>query len=90
MGVQVQVNGESADLTPGTSISELLSLWEVKIPDMVSVRLNDEAIARDRFDTTVVESGDAVEFLYFMGGGAAGPVDRFPADRIEHTSENDT
>lgn len=38
-------------------------------PQMVAVELNDILIDRDRLDSTVVQDGDRVEFLFFMGGG---------------------
>jgi sulfur carrier protein len=37
---------------------------------MVSVQVNEEFVERDDFDTTTLNEGDTVDFLYFMGGGA--------------------
>ena len=39
-------------------------------PDYVTVTVNDDFVERDDFETTKLNEGDAVEFLYFMGGGA--------------------
>ena len=47
----------------------LLTEQKVKMPDMVSVELNNEILRRDTFDKTILKQGDKVEFLYFMGGG---------------------
>ena len=35
-----------------------------------TVTVNDDFVERDDFETTKLNEGDAVEFLYFMGGGA--------------------
>ena len=37
---------------------------------MVSVQLNGEFVAKENFGGTALKEGDAVDFLYFMGGGA--------------------
>lgn len=65
----IQVNGEPVDLVRDMTVSELLVVRNVKMPDMVSVELNGKILARDALDGTTVKDGDTVEFLYFMGGG---------------------
>jgi len=69
--MNLKINGEQesidkADLT----VSGLLTLKQVKMPDMVSVEYNGDILDRDQFDTTQLKDNDEVEFLYFMGGGA--------------------
>ena len=41
------------------------------MPEMVSVEYNGEILDREAFETTVINDGDAIEFLYFMGGGSS-------------------
>ena len=68
--MKLQINGESESFDVETlSVSDLLKLKEVKMPEMVSVELNGDILDRDDFDTTLVKENDEVEFLYFMGGG---------------------
>ena len=68
--MNLQINGEKEILEDANiSISKLLELKSVKMPDMVSVELNGEIIDRSAFDTTQLKDHDEVEFLYFMGGG---------------------
>ena len=68
--MNIKLNGEEAIIeNQSLMISELLALKDVKMPDMVSVEYNGEILDRDKFDTTQVNEGDQVEFLYFMGGG---------------------
>jgi len=52
------------------TVSELLVEQNVKMPDMVSVELNNQILKRSDFEDTVFKDGDKVEFLYFMGGGS--------------------
>ena len=42
----------------------------VENPLYVTVTINDDFVDREKFGETVLKDGDAVEFLYFMGGGA--------------------
>jgi sulfur carrier protein len=56
---------ESDELT----ITKLLKVKTVKMPDMVSVQLNDDILKRSSFVSTSVKENDRINFLYFMGGG---------------------
>ncbi len=74
--MNVRINGESDTLERDSlSVLELLKLKDVQMPDMVSVQVNGEILDRDSFESTTIEDGDEVEFLYFMGGGSS-PVSR--------------
>ena len=66
----VKINGKPETIPDGTPVNELLRLKGVKMPEMVSVQLNGDILARESFSTTTVNDSDEVEFLYFMGGGA--------------------
>ena len=65
------INGEAAQCSDNVSVSQLLVDQQVKMPDMVSVELNGEIVRRETFDSTHLNEGDKVEFLYYMGGGRA-------------------
>lgn len=70
--MNIQINGktevfEQEELT----VSALLVVKNVEMPEMVSVEVNGDILDRESFGSTVVKSGDTVEFLYFMGGGRA-------------------
>jgi len=69
--VKITINGESETIEKKSlTISELLELKDVKMPEMVSVEHNGEMLDRENFGSTSVKDGDEIEFLYFMGGGA--------------------
>ena len=52
------------------TVSQLLVQENVKMPDMVSVELNEQILKRAKFEETILKDDDKVEFLYFMGGGS--------------------
>ena len=67
--MQITVNGKTVESKDNITVAQLLKEQKVQTPEYVSVELNGEILDRRDFDTTVVSEGDAVEFLYFMGGG---------------------
>ncbi|MBQ7563295.1 MAG: sulfur carrier protein ThiS [Lachnospiraceae bacterium] len=67
--MKLTIAGEVKEIKDGTTVSELIVSENVETPEYVSVSVNEEFIGRDTFDTTVLQDGDVVEFLYFMGGG---------------------
>lgn len=67
--MKLKINGKELNYGNPVTITELLVDREVKMPDMVSVELNGEILRRSAFEDTVLNDGDHVEFLYFMGGG---------------------
>ncbi|HEX8960696.1 MAG TPA: sulfur carrier protein ThiS [Geobacteraceae bacterium] len=71
--MELTVNGKPAtiDGTETLDIPALLATLKVETPEYVTVELNGEILDRQDFETTFVRSGDSVEFLYFMGGGAS-------------------
>ena len=67
--IQVTISGEKKQLAEGVSVTELLELENVEVPEYVSVSINEEFVQREDFGTRTVSDGDEIEFLYFMGGG---------------------
>ena len=63
------VNGKSIPFEKTITVKELLTVQKVEMPEYVTVQINEEFIAKEDFETFAVKDGDAVEFLYFMGGG---------------------
>ncbi|AND86061.1 sulfur carrier protein ThiS [Clostridium tyrobutyricum] len=70
--MNIKVNGEDKDIKDGVTITEILKIENVEMPDMVSVQLNDEFVDRDKFSDTALKENDKIDFLYFMGGGTFG------------------
>ncbi len=67
--MNIIVNGKEVTVSDNPTVAALLSELKVKMPDMVTVELNGNILNRKTFDGTKINTGDRVEFLYFMGGG---------------------
>ncbi len=65
--MQVTINGKPEEVRGGT-ILEILQAKDVS-PQMVAVELNSKVLERDELASTVVKDGDAIELLFYMGGG---------------------
>ena len=66
---KIIVNGEDQEVQFPVTVSELIKLNNVLQPEMVSVQVNEEFVEREDYDTTQLNEGDSIDFLYFMGGG---------------------
>ena len=64
------IAGEKKEYEEGITLDKLIEKEQIDKPDYVTVTINDEFIDREAFPATAIKEGDAVEFLYFMGGGA--------------------
>jgi sulfur carrier protein len=68
--MNIKVNGKEQILDENSvSVSELLVINNVEMPDMVSVQLNGEFVKKENFAATPLKENDEIDFLYFMGGG---------------------
>ncbi len=67
--MKITVNGKETLLDKQATIEELLVITKAQTPEYVTVQVNNEFIDRENFASTIVNDGDAVEYLYFMGGG---------------------
>lgn len=82
--MKITLNGEATELSADSlTINELLVEKKVRDATYVSVELNGEIVPREKFDEQTIKDGDAVEFLYFTGGGAAD----LPADQAGLTDD---
>ena len=71
--MNIKINGKEETLdNQKVTITELLKIKNVDMPDMVTVEHNGDILDREKFETTQVNDGDVIEFLYFMGGGDQG------------------
>ena len=66
---KIIVNGEAQEVQLPVTLTELIRKNDVQQPEMVSVQVNDDFVDRDEWDKVSIKEGDAVDFLYFMGGG---------------------
>ena len=66
--MQITVNGESKDLTEALSIHGLLGNLGID-PKKVAVERNLEIVPKSQFETTIIQGGDRLEIVHFIGGG---------------------
>ena len=65
--MQVKINGKPEEVQGGT-VLDLLKVKNID-PHMVAVELNSAMVEREFLGKTPVKEGDALEFLFYMGGG---------------------
>jgi len=65
----IQLNGEQHDIQGGMSVAALLRHLEIRV-DQVAVEVNREIMDEGGFETRLLQEGDQVEVISFIGGGA--------------------
>ena len=72
----VKVNGETVNLEKSLNITDFLVEVKAEQPEYVTVQRNGEFVQRADFNDVFVEDDDEIEFLYFMGGGTVGKINK--------------
>ena len=67
--MKITVAGVKKEVSDGITVAQLIVDEKVETPEYVTVTVNDEFIENTQFEETVLNEGDNIEFLYFMGGG---------------------
>lgn len=66
--IDVHLNGKDRQIDAGQTVHGLLKSLELN-PLLVVVELNREILARDQFGDVIIENGDRLELVHFVGGG---------------------
>jgi thiamine biosynthesis protein ThiS len=66
--MRIQVNGELRVVSPQVSLPELLDSLAIP-PDRVAIELNERVIRRTEWPQAILQDGDKIEIVYFVGGG---------------------
>ena len=66
--MQIFLNGESRNVDPGTSV-EALVLTLSDDPRGIAIERNLEIVPKAEHATTVLQDGDQLEVVQFVGGG---------------------
>lgn len=64
----ITLNGDPFDVAGPLTVSELLTQLEID-PRRVAVEHNLVVLKRAAFDQTIVNAGDQIEIVNFVGGG---------------------
>ncbi len=67
--IMIYLNGQEKSLGSAASLSELLSHFSIN-PNTVVVEHNEQVISRETFKDVLIEDGDRIEVLHFVGGGS--------------------
>ncbi len=67
----IRLNGDPYELTAPLTVSALLTVLGIDAR-RVAVELNLAVLKRAAYDTTVIQAGDTMEIVNFVGGGAPG------------------
>ena len=62
------VNGENRTLADGTTVAALLAALELG-NRRVAVELNRDLVPKSEFASRVIQEGDLLEIVHFVGGG---------------------
>jgi len=66
--LQILVNGESFAVAPETTVAGLLAVLELDLRK-VAVERNREIVPRSTYANVVLNAGDEIEIVHFIGGG---------------------
>jgi sulfur carrier protein len=66
--MQVTVNDEPRRLPAGATVADLVATLGLG-PRRVAVEVNREIVARATYTSTVLNDGDTIEIIHFVGGG---------------------
>jgi thiamine biosynthesis protein ThiS len=68
MSIQIQLNGDPCPLPLPLTVHALLGVFSLD-PRTVAVEVNKSVVRRAAYDDIVVNDGDEVEIVAFVGGG---------------------
>ena len=66
--MQVVINGQNEALSGEPSVADLLAARDLS-PIRVAVEINEELVPRAVFSKTLINAGDRIEIVTFVGGG---------------------
>jgi thiazole synthase len=66
--ISITVNGESRQLARGAKVVELLAQLGLA-PQRLAVELNLSMLPRAQWSEAVLQEGDRLEIVHFVGGG---------------------
>ena len=65
---KIQLNGDPYEINHGTNLNELLN--KLKIPkNKVAIEVNGEIVEKNKYPNLILNKGDKVEIVQFIGGG---------------------
>ena len=66
--MHIILNGEKKNVPDGLRVKGLLEHLDIR-PERVAVEINEEIVRKATYGDVIVNDGDRVEVVQFMGGG---------------------
>jgi thiamine biosynthesis protein ThiS len=67
--LQVQINGEKREVADRSSLDDLVR--ELSLPPArIAIELNRDVVRRADWNRTILNDGDRIEIVHFVGGGS--------------------
>jgi sulfur carrier protein len=66
--MEITVNGEKREYAEGLTLSDLIAELGIKVKVMAAA-VNMQVVKKDDWGRQILEDGDRVELLHFVGGG---------------------
>ena len=65
---KIQLNGDPYEINDGTNLNELLNKLKIQ-KTKVAIEVNGEIIEKNKYPNLILNKGDKVEIVQFIGGG---------------------
>ena len=65
---KIQLNGDPYEINKGTNLEELLNKLKIQ-KNKVAIEVNGEIVEKSKFPNLILNKGDQVEIVKFIGGG---------------------
>ena len=66
--MEITLNGEKYTLERGSNIVDLIEKLGLNM-DKLAIERNLEIVPKSKFTMTIIEEGDKLEIVHFIGGG---------------------
>ena len=65
---KIQLNGTVYEINNGTNLNELLNKLKIQ-KNKVAIEVNGEIVEKNKYPNVILNKGDKVEIVHFIGGG---------------------
>ena len=65
---KIQLNGDPYEINDGTNLNELLNKLRIR-KNKVAIEVNGEIVEKNKYPNLILNKGDKVEIVQFIGGG---------------------
>ena len=65
---KIQLNGDPYEINDDTNLNELLNKLKIQ-KNKVAIEVNGEIVEKNKYPNLILNKGDKVEIVQFIGGG---------------------